>query len=371
MGVSEEDVVKISRWMESKLALLHPSYLAPPDTEAMELPYMKKPQKARVKMERKLRYEEKKRELLDPKKTAHRMVDIGGRKIESAAADGDADVDVDVGDGENGMVDDGGIGSFQGFGKGLWSDKAVSKEGLKGNLHEKLEDMRAARKASGSGKAVGKKKVKKGVKGKSVVDEGKSAVGEDEGGEVVAKEKSGKSKKRKKRKMGDGDDASGGKVVEGVVKKKGKRNQQTEESGGKEGIRVQFGAIQDKDVRKGKKGDKKSKQELLREAEEKVEKRKQFASSGEGGEEVMEEAWKTALDRTKGERVLDNPKLLRKNINRERKKRVKSAKQWQERIKTVEAKMAKRQGRAKANMKARTDKKMERRKMKRLKKLVS
>lgn len=382
MGSTQEDVVKISQWMESRLALIPPSYLAPPDSEAIEMQYMKKTQKAELKMERKKRYLDRKRDLLDPKKTAHRVVDLGGSGIESvglASGSGRAE----MGDG-NAEEENGGVEGFQGLGKGLWSENAVSKEGLKGNLQEKLEGMKAARMGSGVGR--GKKRVKRGMKenedeGGEKAVKGKSGKGkkkvkrgvkenEDEGGEKAVKGKLETGKKRGKRKMVDVvDEEDAGDVVGGASTKNGKKNQQVEENGSKEGIRVQFGAIEG--MKKKKKREKKDKQDQLREAEAKVEKLKKFASSGEGGEEVMEEAWKTALDRAEGERVLDNPKLLRKNINRERKKKVKSTKQWQERIKTVEAKMAKRQNRAKANLKARTDKKMERRKMKRLKKLVS
>lgn len=46
---------------------------------------------------------------------------------------------------------------------------------------------------------------------------------------------------------------------------------------------------------------------------------------------VTHEAWKSAMMRASGEKVLDDPKLLRKSLKKEQKRKEKSAKGWQER----------------------------------------
>lgn len=43
------------------------------------------------------------------------------------------------------------------------------------------------------------------------------------------------------------------------------------------------------------------------------------------------EAWKSALARAQGERVLDDPKLLRRSLKKETKQKAKSRDAWQER----------------------------------------
>ena len=43
------------------------------------------------------------------------------------------------------------------------------------------------------------------------------------------------------------------------------------------------------------------------------------------------EAWKAALLRAGGEKVLDDPRLLRKSLKKDAKRREKSAKGWEER----------------------------------------
>jgi isoaspartyl peptidase/L-asparaginase-like protein (Ntn-hydrolase superfamily) len=48
-------------------------------------------------------------------------------------------------------------------------------------------------------------------------------------------------------------------------------------------------------------------------------------------EVLRQDAWRNALARAQGEKVLDDPKLLRKSIKKEEKQKVKSAKAWQER----------------------------------------
>lgn len=49
-------------------------------------------------------------------------------------------------------------------------------------------------------------------------------------------------------------------------------------------------------------------------------------------EAIAAEAWRAALSRAAGEKVLDDPKLLRRSIKREAADKARSAKKWQERV---------------------------------------
>jgi len=43
-------------------------------------------------------------------------------------------------------------------------------------------------------------------------------------------------------------------------------------------------------------------------------------------------AWQAALSRAQGEKVLDDPKLLRRSIKKDAKQKQRSTKKWQERV---------------------------------------
>ena len=47
---------------------------------------------------------------------------------------------------------------------------------------------------------------------------------------------------------------------------------------------------------------------------------------------LAKEAWGAALARASGEKVLDDPKLLRKSLKKESKLKAKKAQAWQERL---------------------------------------
>jgi hypothetical protein len=87
---------------------------------------------------------------------------------------------------------------------------------------------------------------------------------------------------------------------------------------------------------KGHKQKKPTKEQLLRAAEEKQARLAAAGSSGAaaaaaGDGAASSEAWQAALARARGERVLDDPKLLRRSLKKDRKLKEKNAKKWQER----------------------------------------
>ncbi|KAI8323540.1 SURF6-domain-containing protein [Martensiomyces pterosporus] len=65
--------------------------------------------------------------------------------------------------------------------------------------------------------------------------------------------------------------------------------------------------------------------------------------------------WGKALDLAKGEKVKDDPKLLRKTVRREEQQKKKSSREWNERKNTLESKMKERVEKRDANIKARVE----------------
>ena len=58
---------------------------------------------------------------------------------------------------------------------------------------------------------------------------------------------------------------------------------------------------------------------------------------------LFQESWRAALLRASGQKVLDDPKLLRKSLKKEAKRKEKSSKGWQERVQAQEEKKAAKQ----------------------------
>lgn len=65
--------------------------------------------------------------------------------------------------------------------------------------------------------------------------------------------------------------------------------------------------------------------------------------------------WGKALDQAKGEKVKDDPTLLRKTIRRDEQQKKKSSREWNERKNQVQTKMKERAQKREANLKARVD----------------
>ena len=61
--------------------------------------------------------------------------------------------------------------------------------------------------------------------------------------------------------------------------------------------------------------------------------------------EVGEDAWRAALLRARGEKVLDDPRLLRRSAKREAKTKAKRKQAWQQRVKQQADEQANRQQR--------------------------
>jgi len=90
----------------------------------------------------------------------------------------------------------------------------------------------------------------------------------------------------------------------------------------------------------------------------------------EGQTLEREYAWQTALRRAEGEKVLDDPRLLKKSIKRAEAKKRRSREKWADRLEKQSQQQKTKQDKRKSNLKARADakisKKIERAEKKRL-----
>jgi hypothetical protein len=112
---------------------------------------------------------------------------------------------------------------------------------------------------------------------------------------------------------------------------------------------------------------KESKEQLLAKA---TELQKDMQDPEKGQEIATKHLWSASLSRAAGEKVLDNPKLLKRSLRREEQQRQKSSKKWKER-KAIESKTHQtKQQMRRENITQRQDAKKERQIAKREKKLL-
>ena len=116
-------------------------------------------------------------------------------------------------------------------------------------------------------------------------------------------------------------------------KASGKASGKAPASGASEAAALAFSLVEDGE---GKRRKKLSKQAALEKAVATKEKLAALQGTAEGREEALRVGWDKALRAAGGERVLDDPRLLKKSIKREAKSKLKSQKAWQERNKATE-----------------------------------
>ena len=100
---------------------------------------------------------------------------------------------------------------------------------------------------------------------------------------------------------------------------------------------------------------------LLKKVEERDERIKKIEEKNpEKAKHLKEEIqWNRALKRASGEKVKDNPELLKKGIKKKEKMKNKTKKQWEGRVKEVEDKKEQKQVKRKDNLKKANDKRKE------------
>ncbi|KAJ9519430.1 hypothetical protein QJQ45_023071 [Haematococcus lacustris] len=113
-----------------------------------------------------------------------------------------------------------------------------------------------------------------------------------------------------------------------------------------------------------------SKEQLLLAAEAKAKAKVEGPATEEDKVKVIQDAWQTALMRAANEKVLDDPKLLRKSLKKDAKRKEKSARQWQERRDHQAEQSERKQNKRKEALQLRTEKKIGNKREKREKKLL-
>lgn len=92
---------------------------------------------------------------------------------------------------------------------------------------------------------------------------------------------------------------------------------------------------------------------LLESAEERRSKLEALRGTKEGAQLKAEHDWDAAMRRATGEKVRDDPKLLRRTLKREERKKKKSSKVWGDRKKQEQEERASRQNKREENLQRR------------------
>ncbi|XP_021749535.1 surfeit locus protein 6-like [Chenopodium quinoa] len=312
-----------------KLVELIPAkfYLPTNDDEKPWFQGLSKAAKAEAKLKSIENTKKSRRDRLDPEKSSKSTLDLLKESLESKKS-----VKKDSDDEED---DDGGGGGGGGFNmRNLDDDKrSVTYEELRQRLHRRIEELRASR-GDGSGE--------------------------------------GKRRKAERREMKDGRkrwrDDEREENIEVKEKKENERDIEKEVSEAAKGIefgKVKLAASSD-DVSKKKKR-RLSKEKELQRAQKLEEAMK---DPEKGGELAKQHSWKSAMERTMGNKVHDDPKLLKKSLQKDKKKHAKSVEKWKQRIETTEKMKRGKQDKRNENIKAKKDKKKQSKIDKREKKLM-
>jgi hypothetical protein len=319
MEISRMDFHTCAVFFDRLVDLIPAKHYMADEEERVEVRYLQKSERESVREQFKKKYKESKKAKLDPELAGGTLKALQQHKSttrkEQVLSHG--------GDVGNGKV-------------------MKPNEELRMKLQKRLEDMRNQRKAE-----------EKETKVKSVTNWKDEALSQ-------GRKKAAAQQKQARQKMSKVDRLEKDNKIRNKMAGK-----QEQKAGSKAGdIDFSFGKLdfgQDHGPRTGKK--KLSKQELL----EKVEKDQEKVLSKE---EEKKKAWKAALARAHGEKVLDDPKLLKKSIKKEAKLKDKKTKAWNERMEKVKEKQSQRQQKRKDNLQSRIDAKKSAKKERREKKLL-
>eukprot|EP01024_Parvocaulis_polyphysoides_P017703 TRINITY_DN17813_c0_g1_i5.p2 TRINITY_DN17813_c0_g1~~TRINITY_DN17813_c0_g1_i5.p2 ORF type:complete len:394 (+),score=75.11 TRINITY_DN17813_c0_g1_i5:1246-2427(+) len=232
-------------------------------------------------------------------------------------------------------VNDQNQGSFEGAKINVESN--VDREDLKRRLNERLEGFKSARKATDDQKQINANQAKD-FKNKQ-------------------RQKSAEKLKRRRKQQEQNDD--------------GASNLNDDQNDEKNDGQIQFGKVDlghadqvAEDQHPKKKGKVRIKEDLLKEIKSKKEHLQTIRNTGEEQELLNKEGWEASLRRAQGEKVYDDPKLLKRSLKAMKKKKEKSAQAWNQRLKTQKQQMDAKQNRRTENI----NKKIEGKKQKRVQK---
>lgn len=323
-------------------------YLADPD-DRVDLRHMKKKDRQAAKEQFKKQHKETKKASLDPS-TAKGTLELLKLKSEAEEQARSAGADGDISAAAKGPID---------------------REALRAKLQARLEDLRKQRKADEQEKKAesakqwrdsaleqGRKKAVEKRKQEAL----KPSHGTPGGKQSQQSQEQGQERRPAKQQRTGGPPHPGAAAAAAAA---------AAATGGA-GLtfsKIEFGNGSATDRRKAK--HKLSKAELLQEAEKRqAQQSTRGADGGAGGDGEEQEAWGAALKRAQGEKVFDDPKLLRKSMKKDKKLKEKRSKAWNERLgKQKEGQEAK-QAKRRTNLQRRVDAKKEAKKAKREKKLL-
>ncbi|CAN6177220.1 unnamed protein product [Urochloa humidicola] len=210
-------------------------------------------------------------------------------------------------------------------------DRSVTYEELRERLHRRIAELR------------GNRCTRPEFLNKPKKDKGKKAKGKNE--------KKGKGEGKKRKREDGAEDADG---------KDGKKVKKAEE---KPDIMYANVVVDPKEARRRKKRRIKNKKKELEQA-------KRLQEAKQDPEKANKIAWDTARRRAAGEKVHDDPKLIRESLKKDEKRKQKHAAQWKDRQKTVDKQKKEKQTKRTENIRERAHQKKMRKIEKREKKLM-
>ena len=210
-------------------------------------------------------------------------------------------------------------------------DRSVTYEELRERLHRRMAELR------------GNRCTRPEFLNKPKKEKGKKAKGKNE--------KRGKGEGKKRKREDGTEDAEG---------KDGKKAKKAEE---KPDIMYANVVVDPKEARRRKKRRIKNKKKELERA-------KRLQEAKQDPEKANKIAWDTARRRAAGEKVHDDPKLIKESLKKEEKRQQKHAAQWKERQKTVDKQRKEKQKKRTENIRERANQKKMRKIEKREKKLM-
>ncbi|KAI3714169.1 hypothetical protein L1987_72763 [Smallanthus sonchifolius] len=281
---------------------------------------LSKDKKASLKQQTRENIKKSRRDRLDPEKSQTTTLDLLKKSISKNANDDDNNSDED--DEEEIEIRVKPITDFDGeTSNNNNSVKSVTYEELQQRLHHKLEMLRANR---GQGKRT------------MMMNE-------------VRKRDNFTDKKRKR------EDNDNSRDARGSGKGKGKEKIDAD---------FEFGRVKLGDEDGNKKVKRASKLEELEKAKKLKEARKENVVV------ATKHSWKAATEKAMGVKVHDDPKLLKRSLQKEKKRREKSAGKWKERVESQEKMREEKQAKRRGNIDERANQKKMRKIAKREKKLM-
>ncbi|KAM0001739.1 putative ribosomal RNA-processing protein [Helianthus debilis subsp. tardiflorus] len=283
---------------------------------------LSKGKKASLKQQTRENIKKSRRDRLDPEKSQTTTLDLLKKSIsKNANEDKDSDEEDDDDEEEEIEIKVKPVSEFDGETSN--SHKSVTYEELQQRLHHKLEMLRANR---GQGKRT------------MIMNE-------------VRKRDNYTDKKRKRE---DKDSGSNNKDASGSGKGKGKIEADFE-----------FGKVklgdEDGNRKKAKKASKVKELEKAKKLQE---------AKIENPRVAKNHSWKAATEKAMGVKVHDDPKLLKRSLQKEKKRREKSAGKWKDRVETQEKMKEEKQVKRRGNIEERANQKKARKIAKREKKLM-